>query len=439
MPGSDAKRTKLIVDVLSEAFEPLMAAEPASFRTKFRKMAADPFAFYRGSACLFYADMHRLRDPFADEQTSRVWIHGDLHTENFGTYMNSEGILVFDVNDFDEAYVGHFSWDLRRFVASLALMGWQKALPEDAIRELSARYLRAYVDQVDHYVGEPEDQAYALRLDNTDGAILDVLRLARMSSRIALLGSMTEVVDHERRFTRDGLTRELSKTERRKVEAAFARYLKTIPQTKLEHRDVFYDVKDVVGRKGFGIGSAGLPAYNVLIEGFNQALENDVVLTMKQGNIAAASRIVDEARVRDFFDHEGHRTVVSQRALQVHTDPFLGHTTVDGTGFVVAELSPYEADLDWGNITEPDEMAPVLEALGRATAKVHCVSDRDSEEDLVDFQTEEAIWGVIGADTQGFVDELIDYGVSYAVRARKDHALFVEAFRGGDFDLVSAT
>jgi uncharacterized protein (DUF2252 family) len=41
----------------------LMAADPVAFRTKFRKMAADPFAFYRGSACLFYADVAELEDP----------------------------------------------------------------------------------------------------------------------------------------------------------------------------------------------------------------------------------------------------------------------------------------------------------------------------------------------------------------------------------------
>ena len=47
---------------------------------------------------------------------------------------------------------------------------------------------------------------------------------------------------------------------------------------------------DVVGRSGFGIGSAGLPAYNVLLEGYDQALENDVVLSLKQGAVAAPSR-----------------------------------------------------------------------------------------------------------------------------------------------------
>ncbi len=207
---------------------------------------------------------------------------------------------------------------------------------------------------------------------------------------------MTVVTDHERRFVDDAKARHLNASERSMVLAAFDRYLETIPQSKRSRRPVYYDVKDVVASTGFGIGSAGLPAYNVLIEGFNQALENDIVLSMKQGNQPAASRVVKDKRIRDFFEHDGHRTVVSQRALQAHTDQFLGWTTIDDTGFVVAELSPYEADLDWSDITEPDEMAPLLEDLGRATAKVHCASDEDSDEELVEFQTEEAILDAIG-------------------------------------------
>ncbi len=439
MPASDSRRTSFIVDALTDAFQPLMAADSAAFRSKFRKMAADPYAFYRGSACLFYADMGRLPDSFADERTSRVWIHGDLHAENFGTFMNSEGVLVFDVNDFDEAYLGHFSWDLRRFVASLALMGWRKALPDDAIRDLSTSYLDAYVSQIGHYVDDPTDDDYALRLDNTTGPILDVLLSARRSTRVDLLDSMTEIHDDNRWFRRDGTARELAKRERRQVESAFGRYLETIPEAKRGHRDVFYDIKDVIGKKGFGVGSAGLSAYNVLIEGFDQALENDVVLSMKQGNVAGPSRVVDDGRAREFFEHDGHRTVVSQRALQAHTDPFLGHTTIADVGFVVSELAPYQTELDWADLTEPEDIAPVVEALGRVTAKIHCVSDKDSDEDLVEFQTEEAIASAIDSDLDGFFDELVDFGMRYAAKSRRDHALFVEAFRQARFELVSAT
>src|SRR5690348_11234378 len=128
-------RSEQILDVLVTEFGPLMTAEPAAFRRKFRKMASSAFAFYRGSASLFYADMtgRYADDAFLTPQTSRVWIHGDLHAENFGTYMNAEGVLVFNVNDFDEAYVGPFLWDLRRLCASIALLGYAKALSDETI------------------------------------------------------------------------------------------------------------------------------------------------------------------------------------------------------------------------------------------------------------------------------------------------------------------
>src|SRR3712207_792229 len=117
-------------------------------------MAADPFAFYRGSACLFYADMATFDDRWSDERTSRVCIHGDLHAENFGTYMDATGRIVFDVNDFDEAYLGHVSWDLRRFAASFALMAWRKAFSDDVIAELIGVYLDAWLRSEERRVGK---------------------------------------------------------------------------------------------------------------------------------------------------------------------------------------------------------------------------------------------------------------------------------------------
>jgi len=184
-----------------------------------------------------------------------------------------------------------------------------------------------------------------------------------------------------------------------------------------------------VGASGFGIGSAGLTAYNILVEGHSQALENDVILSFKQGNIAAPSRVVTDPSIASYFQHHGHRTAASRRALQANTDPWLGYTEIDGVGFVVQELSPYEADLDWSSLTEPDEMIQLLEDLGRATAKIHCVSDRDSDQSLVPFQVENAINDVIGADENPFVTAMVAFGLGYANAVRQDHALFVDAFR----------
>ncbi len=172
-----------------------------------------------------------------------------------------------------------------------------------------------------------------------------------------LLNELTETEGFDRRF-RDGPgVRRLDEEETSQVCAAFDRYLETIPQSK-RFRPITYTVKDVVGRSGYGIGSAGLPAYNVLIEGFNEALDNDIVLSMKQGNVAAPSRVVTDERIASYFHHHGHRTAESQRALQAHADPLLGYTELGDVGFVVSELSPYQTDLDWIEATEPTEIAP---------------------------------------------------------------------------------
>jgi uncharacterized protein (DUF2252 family) len=431
MTKADDRRTQQIIDVLGEAFAPLMAADPAAFRVKYRKMAMDPFSFYRGTACLFYADVTARDDEWVDDRSGRIWIHGDLHAENFGTYMDSDGRLVFDVNDFDEAYIGHFTWDLQRFAASLALMGWRKALPEQDVRALVGRYLRGYLSQVNHYLASPDDDDFSLNLGNTTGPVHHLLQQARLMARVDLLDTMTSTETGVRLFREGGTVRRLGKAERRKVERAFARYLDSIPESKRFDRKLFYDVRDVVGKTGFGIGSAGLPAYQVLVEGYNQSLDNDVVLGMKQANVPAVSRFVDRTAVERYFENEAHRTVVSQRALQVHTDPLLGWTTVDGTGYVVAEVSPYEIELDWGRLNEPEEMASVVEQLGRATAKVHCASDEDSDQSLVAFQVEQAVAASLDGRRKAFVEAVTEFAVGYAAQVRRDHTLFVEAFRAG--------
>ena len=423
-------RQEQIVSVLVEAFEHLIEADPRAFRRKFRKMAADPFAFYRGSACLFYADVAELDDRWADERTSRVWIQGDLHAENYGTYMDADGILVFDVNDFDEAYLGHFTWDLQRMAASLALLGFAKALSDDTIREMIATYANAYVGQVRAFHTGDRDESFRLTLENTEGALHSVLLEARLATRIRMLEAVTGVEAGERQFIEGPGVRRLDEDEEAEVREAYSAYLDTIPEVKRQH-SVSYEIKDIVGRSGFGIGSAGLPAYNLLIEGRTQALENDVVLSMKQGNVAAPSRVVRDEAIRDYFSHQGHRTAVSQRALQAHADPWLGWCELRGEGQLVKELSPYEADLDWDAVSEPDEILPLLRSLGQATAKVHCVSDAGSDQALVEFQTEEAIMTALGDEDEAFAEDLAAFGAAYGQLARDDHRRFVDAFRNG--------
>ncbi|MFC0526524.1 DUF2252 domain-containing protein [Phytohabitans kaempferiae] len=430
---SNDQRPARIVDVLHAEFGELMALDPAAFRRKFRKMAASPFAFYRGSAALFYADMTGdfADERFLDEWTSRVWIHGDLHAENFGTYMNSSGQLVFNVNDFDEAYVGPFSWDLKRFSASVALIGYAKALSDGVISDLVTRFATAYLTELRAIATGGDDAIGSITLDNADGVLRTVLHQARLNTRVDLLKAQTTIDNFERRFSLGDGVYEIDADTRATVVAAFERYLTTLPVATAAQRPVATHIKDVVLRKGVGIGSAGLPSYNLLLEGHTQALENDVVIYMKQAQVPAVARHIADEKVRGYFRHQGHRTAESQRALQAHADPWLGFTELHGVGQLVAEVSPYAADLDWADVNEPEELAGVVGDLGRAVARMHSVADDESSHDLVDFSTEEAIVAAVDRDPEGFAAHLVDFAHEYGIRARQDHQIFVDLFRNG--------
>ncbi|MFC9431223.1 DUF2252 domain-containing protein [Streptomyces sp. NPDC056987] len=438
---AEEQRGEEILAVFDTAFGELLAADPAAFRVKFRKMAASAFAFYRGTACLFYNDLARegagagtgagADAPFLDERTGRVWIHGDLHAENFGTYMDANGRLIFNVNDFDEAYIGPFTWDLKRFAASLALIGYQKALSDAQITELVEIYAGAYRERVHALAtGAKNDEVPPFTLDTAQGPLLTALRSARSLTRFSLLDSMTEIREYERRFAPGDGSIELDAATRYKILAAFDGYLETLPESSLTRPDS-YRVKDVVGRRGIGIGSAGLPSYNILLEGNSDALENDVVIYLKQAQTPAVSRHITDGAVRGYFQHEGHRTVISQRALQAHADPWLGWTELDGAGQLVAEVSPYAVDLDWSDLDDPEEIAAVVADLGRATATMHAAADDESGHSLVPFSTERAIDAAIAADEDGFGALLVEFAHRYGARARADHQIFVDLFRNG--------
>ncbi|MGV9263599.1 DUF2252 domain-containing protein [Kitasatospora sp. NPDC003701] len=427
-------RAETVLRVFDTAFGDLLAKDPAAFRVKFRKMAASAFAFYRGTAGLYYADL--ADGPFAgygttflDERTSRVWIHGDLHAENFGTYLNAEGRLVFNVNDFDEAYVGAFTWDVQRLAASLALIGYAKALSDTTITRLVTAFATAYRAQIAAHVSSGDADPFTL--DTATGPILDTLRRARLQTRVALLESETVVDGYERRFRTGGGAIELDEPTRAEVLEAFAAYLATLPPAS-RTRPESLRVKDVVGRRGIGIGSAGLPSYNLLLEGHTDALENDVIIYIKQGQTPAVARHVTDPAIAGYFEHEGHRTVISQRALQAHSDPWLGYTTLRGRGQLVAEVSPYTTDLDWTDLNELSDLLAVTEYLGRATATMHAAADESSSgHTLVPFSTEHAIDAAIARDEAGFTAMLVDFAHAYGARARQDHQLFVDLYRNG--------
>ena len=75
--------------------------------------------------------------------------------------------------------------------AVLALLGRRKALSDDDITALVRTYTRAYLDQVRFFTETPDDREFALRLDTTEGPVNQVLQVAKLRTRVALLDAIT--------------------------------------------------------------------------------------------------------------------------------------------------------------------------------------------------------------------------------------------------------
>jgi hypothetical protein len=88
-------------------------------RYKHEQMRSDPFLFFRATyyrwAQLWIEHCPKLA------RAPEVLAVGDLHLENFGTWRDAEGRLVWGVNDFDEAHPMAFANDIVRLAVSALL------------------------------------------------------------------------------------------------------------------------------------------------------------------------------------------------------------------------------------------------------------------------------------------------------------------------------
>jgi hypothetical protein len=86
---------------------------------KHEQMALAPFPFLRST---FYRWVQLWETHCPDLASApTVLAVGDLHTENFGTWRDSEGRLIWGINDFDEAYPMAYTNDLVRLATSARL------------------------------------------------------------------------------------------------------------------------------------------------------------------------------------------------------------------------------------------------------------------------------------------------------------------------------
>jgi hypothetical protein len=113
-------------------------------RLKHEQMARSAFPFFRATFYRWIQIWPEICSVPAD--APRVLAVGDLHVENFGTWRDVEGRLIWGVNDFDEATVQPFTVDLIRLATSVLLAsreGHLRLPPKDACQAILDGYVES--------------------------------------------------------------------------------------------------------------------------------------------------------------------------------------------------------------------------------------------------------------------------------------------------------
>jgi hypothetical protein len=396
------------------------------------RMSASPFAFFRGAAAVFAADL-------ADAPRSglRVQLCGDAHLANFGGFASPERTLVFDINDFDETLPGPFEWDVKRLAASFEVAGRSNGHPTADREAVQLTLARTYAQAMSRFAGMDHLDLWYLQLGadeiiTTHGAEVGPEVLARVQrnmakakgkDRMKALKRLTVVEDGKVRFASDPpvlqpIAELMSEGDREQliglVHEAFQSYRRTLQpdRRRLLERYRFVDL----ARKVVGVGSVGTRCWVALLLGREDG--DPLFLQVKE----AERSVLEPYLGRSAYQHQGRRVVEGQRTVQAGSDIFLGWervATPDG-----ATHDHYFRQLwDWKISADIDVMSPVVlgvyaQLCGVALARAHARSG-----DPV------AISSYLGSGT-AFGEAMVGFSATYADLNERDHAEAVARWSG---------
>lgn len=346
------------------------------------RIAASPFAFYRGTAALMAADL-------ADAPHSGILVAscGDAHVSNFGFYASAERSLMFDLNDFDEAAWAPWEWDVKRLAASIVVGGRATGRSDEVIDEAVRAAVASYVRGIRRATRLTPTARYFTHFDvESSRGLLDP------AARKAIRGAVRQA----QRRTGERAVRRLTETDA----AGRRRFVHQEPTTSPVGPEVLAIVHELVmqyrrnasadiallfehfgvsdvARRVVGVGSVGTRCYLVL---FQDGTGGTLLMQPKQASqsvLVEYGRVDQPAGLQHIIDEhgEGARVVAMQRILQAVSDPFLGHLRGPAADYYVRQFHDMKGGVE---VEELDDgpFVTYAQACAAVIARAHsqCVT-----------------------------------------------------------------
>jgi uncharacterized protein (DUF2252 family) len=409
------------------------------------RMLVSPFTFYRGAAKIMATDLRDTPTAGLDVQ-----LCGDAHLSNFGGFASPERRLLFGLNDFDETLPGPFEYDVKRMAASFTIAARNNGFSSADARAATLSSVTAYRTKMAEFAGmrtldvwyaslSEDELLRALkewRAGSAKGAAIDknaeknarkTALKARTRDSLQALSKLAEMVDGRYRIVsqpplvvplRDVATDERTVEElETTIHEQFRAYRDTL-QDDRRHLLERFEIVDVA-RKVVGVGSVGMRAFIVLLQGRDSG--DPLFLQVKE----ATNSVLEDHLPKSRYSEPGERVVQGQRLMQAASDIFLGWTK----GAEVGRHLYWRQLRDMKSSANVEAMSPptlafYAEICGQTLARAHARSG-----DPI------AIAAYLGKKDR-FDRSIVDFSERYADQNDEDYRAFAQAVRDGRLSAI---
>ena len=317
---------------------------PKDLAEKHVRMKRDAFTFFRAT---FYRWMQVWPEVCVGLVAAPVLrAIGDLHVENFGTWRDSEGRLIWGINDFDEAYPLPYTNDLLRLAVSTTLASETKQL--------------------------------AIKLKDACDAILTGYTEGLKS------GGQPYVLSEHHQWLRDIATNKFrdpakywqEMEELKPVKGAVPKSARVALGHLMPEPGLSYSLR----RRARGVGSLGRPRFLALADWQGAKIAREakaLVPSSACGAWGGESRGLTTIFYQTMLDH----------AVRCH-DPCV---RIEGS-WLVRRLSPYCSGIELTKLPRKRDERKLLYAMGWETANVHLGSHKTIKAIQRDLAKRKAKW-----------------------------------------------
>jgi len=311
-------------------------------RLKHEQMAAALFPFFRAT---FYRWVQVWPEVCAElDRVPHILSVGDLHVENFGTWRDTDGRLVWGVNDFDEACVYPYTMDLVRLATSalLATRGQHLTMkPKESAPAILAGYERGMEEGGRPFVlGENHEWLRAIAESKLRDPVVFWQKIDRLPTvKGQVPESAREAIEH------------------------------LLPEPGMRYR---------LARRVAGLGSLGRPRLVAIAE-------------WKGGRVAREAKALTTSALQWLNPKpapaEIYYAAILRRAVRC-PDPYVqmrGH-------WIVRRLSPHCSRIELDALGTSRGELRLLEAMGKETANIHVGTEEKRRAILKDLRGRKGNW-----------------------------------------------